>query len=122
MPKTKVPRGTRRPDPEGEAWQAEAARRWDRAEQEATFTGDVPVRYYDPVPLPVFVGASHVTRQLFGRYLHDRDRNVVHDVTFARESCGIDAIRNGTFIHFASELDAELPPGVLDCSCMEDAS
>lgn len=121
MPKTKVSRGTiRRPDPEGEAWQAESAQRWVRAEQEAAATGDLPVTFYTPPPLPVFVGAAHVTRQLLGRYLHDHDTNVVHDVTHALETCGIDGIRNGTFVHFADELDWAVPADVVDCSCMTE--
>ena len=35
-----VPRGnTRRPDPDGEAWQAEACRRWERAHSRARHAG-----------------------------------------------------------------------------------
>ena len=125
MPKTKVPRGTsRRPDPEGEAWQANAAQRWRQAEHRARNAGGdfAPSEFFDPPPLPVFVGAAHVTRQLLGRYLHDRDTNVVHDVTHARESCAIDAIANGTFVHFAAEIAGAVPADAVDCACMTDES
>lgn len=113
--KTKVPRGTvrrRRPDPEGEAWQAEAGRRWEAARHD-------PAEYVAPA-LPAFAGAAHVSREVLGRYLHDRDRNVVHDVLHAFESCAVDVIRNATFVHFAHELEASLPAGVADCACMTE--
>lgn len=110
--KTKAPRGaTRRPDPAGDAWQREATRRWDAVEHDAD-------RYIAPA-LPAFVGAAHVSRELLGRYLHDRDRNVVHDAMHALEACDVDGIRNGTFVHFAHELEGTLPADAVDCSCME---
>jgi hypothetical protein len=108
MPTKTVPRGnTRRPDPEGAAWHAEARTRWDAA------GGDID-RYEAP-PLPVFIGAAHVTRELLGRYLVDRDTQLVHDVQHALEECELDAIRNGTFYHFESELPAD---EFVDCACM----
>ena len=48
--------------------------------------------------------------QLLGRFLQDRDSRVVHDVYRATPECGVDAIRNGTFFHFWSEVVAD--PGV----------
>ncbi len=50
---------------------------------------------------------AHVTRELLGRFLHDRDSRVVHDVYRATPDCGVDAIRNGTFFHFWSEVVAD---------------
>jgi len=113
MPKTRK----RHPDPIGEAWHADAASRWADAVAGAANAGDEPINHYDPQPLPTFTGPDHVTRPLLGRYLHDRDTNVVHDTAHALASCGIDAIRNATFVHFASELET-LPPDVIDCTCM----
>ena len=62
-----------------------------------------------------------MTRELLGRYLHDRDTGLVHDMAHALESCGIDGIRNGTFVHFAPELEGALPADVVDCTCMTEA-
>ncbi len=42
-------------------------------------------------------------RQL-GRFLQDRDTRAVHDVYAAKPECLVDAIRNGTFFHFWSEV------------------
>ncbi len=110
-----VPRGTnRRPDPAGEAWQAEAGRRWDAARHD-------PAQYVAPA-LPAFSGPAHVTRALYGRYLHDRARNVVHDVVHSLPGCGIDGIAAATFVHFRHELDAALPADVVDCACMGGAA
>ncbi len=123
--KTKVPRGTnRRPDPEGDAWLAEAARRWNAATNRARRAGGdfAANEFYEAPPLPAWTAPAHVTRQLLGRYLHDRDTNVVHDTAHALEGCAIDGIRNGTFVHFASELERALPPDVADCACMGGAS
>ena len=122
--KTKVPRGnTRRPDPAGEAWQREASGRWQKAHNRARNAGGdfAPVEFYEAPPLPVWTAPPHVTRELLGRYLHDRDTGVVHDTAHALESCGIDSVRNATFVHFAHELGA-LPADVVDCTCMGGAS
>ena len=109
-------KGGRRPDPDGEAWQAEARGRWQRASNRARRAGgDFTVMdfYADP-PLPTWAAPPHVKRELLGRYLLDRDTNVVHDVAHALPACAVDAIANGTFIHFASELPAD----ATDCTCM----
>ena len=119
--KTKVPRGnTRRPDPAGEAWQAEASGRWQRAANRARRAGGdfTPGEFYEAPALPAFTAPAHVTRELLGRYLHDRDSGLLHDTAHALEACGLDGIRNATFIHFAHEL----PVDVVDCACMGGAS
>ena len=95
-------------DPDGEAWHAEARARWDAAE------GDI--ERYDAPPLPSWSASPHVTRELFGRFLLDRDASVLHDVTAATEGCRLDAIANGTFVHFASELAAAITADTLDCA------
>lgn len=95
-------------DPQGEAWHAEARARWDAAE------GDI--ERYDAPPLPTFSGSADVTRELFGRFIFDRDTGVLHDVSAATEACRIDRIRNGMFIHFASELAGALPVDARDCA------
>jgi hypothetical protein len=106
------PRPARREDPAGHAWHSEARGRWKRAKElapEATF------EVYDAPALPAWSAPAHVKRELFGRYLVDRDSGVVHDVQHALEDCGVDAIVNATFYHFESEL----PEGEFaDCACM----
>ena len=119
--KTKVPRGnTRRPDPAGEAWQREAQGRWRRATARARNAGGDfgPIEFFEAPPLPSWSAPPHVTRELLGRYLVDRDTGTVHDVAHALEACAIDGIRNGTFVHFESELAGALPADVVDCTCM----
>jgi hypothetical protein len=95
-------------DAVGEAWHAEARARWDSA------GGDIT--RYEPVPLPVWSAPAHVTRELFGRFLLDRDAGVVHDVAAATEACRIDRIANATFVHFKSELAAAVPADARDCA------
>ena len=48
-----------------------------------------------------------MTVEVYGRFLQDRDTGVVHDVYQARLECAVDAIRNGTFFHFWSEVVAD---------------
>jgi hypothetical protein len=50
---------------------------------------------------------AHVTRELLGRFLQDRDTRIVHDVYAAKPECLVDSIRNGTFFHFWSEVVAD---------------
>jgi hypothetical protein len=107
---TKTKPAKRHPDPAGVAWHAEAAARWEASGGE--------IDRYDAPPLPAWSAPAHVRRELFGRYLLDRDANVVHDTAHALPACGVDAIRNGTFVHFASELAAALPADAIDCTCM----
>jgi hypothetical protein len=102
----------RRPDLDGEAWNAEARGRWRRAEE---LVPDQPITAYDAPALPAWSAPAHVRRELFGRYLADRDTGVVHDVEHALEDCGVDAIVNATFYHFEIELPAD---EFVDCACM----
>lgn len=88
-------------DPAGEQWHAQARERWVAAE---VADPEAPILAYDPPPLPAWSAPAHVTRELLGRFLVDRDTGVLHDVSAATEGCAVDAIRNGTFFHFASEL------------------
>ena len=66
----KPERPKRRPDPEGVAWLEEARGRWRRAEE---LLPDEPISAYDAPALPSWSAAAHVHRELFGRYLVDRD-------------------------------------------------
>jgi len=113
IPAPLVPKGERKAwkakrveDPEGESWHAEARRRWSAAE---AVRPEEPISAYDPLPLPDFNAArpSHVSRDLLGRFLQDRDTGIVHDCHSATPECGIDGIRNGTFFHFWSEVLAD---------------
>lgn len=90
-------------DPDGEAWHAEARRRWAEAERADPET---PLLAYQAPALPVWSekAPAHVTRELHGRFLQDRDTRLVHDVYQATPKCAVDAIRNGTFFHFWSEV------------------
>ena len=96
-------------DPHGKAWHAEARTRWGEAEK----TGD-PLRVWVAPEFPDWQASrpAHVTRELLGRFLQDRDTRVVHDVYHSTPECGVDAIRNGTFFHFWSEVVADT--GVVD--------
>lgn len=91
-------------DPDGEAWHRKAQAELERASNPRAR------KEYQPVPLPDFAAskAAVVSREVLGRFLEDRDAGIVHDVTSAVESCGIDAIRSGTFYHFASEVPEEI--------------
>jgi len=106
-------------DPDGEAWHGEAKARWAAAE---LADPETPLTAYQAPPLPAWSAKApaHVTRELLGRFLQDRDTRIVHDVYAARSECAVDAIRNGTFFHFWSEVVADT--GVTDdlpCpSCM----
>ena len=93
-------------DPDGEAWHREAQKRWAEAERADPET---PLLAYRAPALPAWreKAPAHVTRELFGRFLQDRDSRTVHDVYRATPECGIDAIRNGTFFHFWSEVVAD---------------
>ncbi len=93
-------------DADGLAWHHEARQRWAEAE---LADPETPLLAYQAPELPAWSGnaPAHVTRELLGRFLQDRDRQVVHDVYHATPECGIDAIRNGTFFHFWSEVVAD---------------
>lgn len=102
-------------DPAGQEWQAKADEAWavavgkaeqvDDPEQPAAF-------FYDAPPMPDFNKAKpkHVKRDLYGRYLENRETNVVHDCHSAKPSCRLDTIANGTFYHFGHEVPDELQP------------
>ena len=103
---TTVLHATKIDDPDGEAWHGEARQRWAKAEvadQATSFAA------YVAPGLPDWSASApaHVTRELLGRFLQDRDTRVVHDVYRATPECAIDAIRNGTFFHFWSEVVAD---------------
>lgn len=94
-------------DPDGREWHRKARAKWRTAEELATVLGVETIEMYDPEPLPDFRASApaHVTRpDVYGRFLVDRDTLVVHDVYASSEECGIDGIRNGTYVHFLSEL------------------
>jgi hypothetical protein len=93
-------------DPDGEVWHHEAQHRWAEAEVADPAT---PFTAYEAPALPVWSerAPAHVTRELLGRFLQDRDSRVVHDVYQATPECAVDAIRNGTFFHFWSEVAAD---------------
>ena len=93
-------------DPDGEAWHGEARQRWTEAEVADPVT---PFTAYQAPALPVWSAQApaHVKRELLGRFLQDRDTRVVHDVYRATPECAVDAIRNGTFFHFWSEVVAD---------------
>jgi hypothetical protein len=106
------PKG-RHPDPDGEAWFAEAGTRWTKAVAERP---DSPFEAFEAPSLPTWHATATVTRELFGRYVVNRDTGIVHDVQNAADECGIDGITSATFFHFATEL----PDDVIDhAPCME---
>lgn len=92
-------------DEVGEEWHAENRRRWAEAVDGAQSPEEALGRF-DPVPLPDWSASApaHVTRELFGRFLQDRDTGIVHDIYAATPDCLVDSIRNGTFFHFWSEV------------------
>lgn len=91
-------------DPAGEAWHAESGARWKAA---VAASPEQPMAAFEAPPLPAWSAPAHVKRELLGRFLLDRDTGEVHDVEHATEGCRVDAIRNGTFTHFASELTGD---------------
>ena len=93
-------------DPDGEAWHREARQRWAEAE---LADPETPLSAYLAPALPAWSvrAPAHITRELLGRFLQDRDTRVVHDVYAAKPECAVDAIRNGTFFHFWSEVIAD---------------
>jgi len=105
-------------DEVGVAWTERATAKWAGAEALSDMIGGAPITHYDPEPLPDF-GASapaHVTRELLGRFLVDRDTSTVHDCYAATPACGLDGIRHGTFYHFWTEL---LDNAVEEIPCAE---
>lgn len=98
-------------DRDGEAWHSEARQRWAEAE---LADPEAPFSAYVAPALPNWSAKApaHVTRELLGRFLRDRDTRVVHDVYEATPECAVDAIRNGTFFHFWDEVVAD--PSIVD--------
>ncbi len=98
-------------DPDDHAWHRESVARWSAAE---VADPETPLLAYRSPALPAWSekAPGHIKRELLGRFLQDRDTRVVHDVYRATPECGVDAIRNGTFFHFWSEVLAD--PGVAD--------
>lgn len=95
--------GAKVQDPDGEAWHALARGRWDEAVAKAK---DGRPEGWDAPDLPRFQEnvAASVTREVFGRFLQDRDTGIVHDCYAATPDCRVDEIPNGTFFHFWSEV------------------
>ena len=93
-------------DPDGEAWHHDARQRWAEAE---LADPEAPLLAYQAPALPAWPekAPAHIKRELLGRFLQDRDTRVVHDVYRATPECAIDAIRDGTFFHFWSEVIAD---------------
>ncbi len=93
-------------DQGGEDWHRESRLRWSAAEEADPET---PILAYDAPAFPDWStqAPAHVTREVFGRFLQDRDTRTVHDVYRATPECAVDAVRNGTFFHFWSEVVAE---------------
>lgn len=89
-----------------DAGHGDARHRWAVAE---LADPETPFVAYTAPALPDWSAQApaHVKRELLGRFLQDRDTRVVHDVYQATPECAIDAIRNGTFFHFWSEVVAD---------------
>ena len=106
LPPTPALHAAKVQDPDGEAWHEEAKARWAAAE---LADPETPLLAYQAPALPVWSAKApaHVTRELLGRFLQDRDSRIVHDVYRATPECAIDGIRNGTFFHFWSEVVAD---------------
>ena len=138
---TPMQRAARRPDPDGDRWFADAraviARNEKTIERWRAEHGSLPSTRHeeraahrelmdqldDVPPLPVETWQpprqARVSRPIMGRFLHDRDTDVVHDVTQATDDCQLDDIRNGTFVHFARELPDAVPDTAQPHSCMD---
>ena len=86
-----------------DAGHGEAGQRWANAE---AADPETPFMAYQAPALPAWSAQApaHVTRELLGRFLQDRNTRTVHDVYRATAECAVDAIRNGTFFHFWSEV------------------
>lgn len=98
-----APAATADADPHEGPWRAAAAAAWEAAGGDAT--------QFTAPPLPAWERPAHVTREVLGHYLEDRDATVVHSVRHATPACDLDGIRNGTFYHFLREV----PPTLTRC-------
>lgn len=90
-------------DPDGTRWQRAADAEWARANKPRAR------KPYAAPTLPDFrvKAADHVTRDVLGRFLQDRDTGLVHDVYAATAECDVDAITSGTWYHFWHEVVAD---------------
>lgn len=108
-------KGHKYDDPAGAEWQAKADKAWAEAEGKAEQLDDPDqpaIVFYEAPALPNFDAdkPEHVQRTLFGRFLENRDTATVHDAHNAQPACRLDAIKNGTFYHFAEELPDDYSP------------
>ena len=104
----------RHKDPAAAEWRRGDKAAWDKAVE---LSPEAPMDAYNPHPLPAFKATKHVKRELYGRYIEDRDTGLVHDTEHAVEACDIDGIKNGTFYHF----EDEVPDGLTDhATCMAE--
>ena len=96
----------------GKTWQTEADRLFSEE-----YGGDVARWSERPHPLPDFAALrpAHVTREVFGAFLLDRDLEVLHSVADSAPECELDAIANATFVHFGHEV-ADVAPEATPCS------
>jgi len=94
-------------DPAGIEWAARASSRWTGYVDAAEGDMRAAVRAWaeHPEPLPDFAAlrSAHVTRDVFGRFVLDRDTGTLHDIANATAACNIDSVHNGTYFHFWHE-------------------
>jgi hypothetical protein len=99
-------------DQEGDEWLEMARAAIAESTEEAEELGVHPLKVYNDkeITLPDFNKdrSPHVKRELFGRYLEDRDTDTVHDCYMAMKECNVDAIVNATFYHFGPEVPENL--------------
>lgn len=118
MAKQKQPRFSGE-DPKGVEWQGKASAAWAAAVEKAEKADSAEaILFYEAPPLPGWSKPKFVQRELLGRYLHDRDANVVHDAENATPECRLDAVDNATFIHFLHELEHNVPDAEPCQHCM----
>ena len=77
-------------DPAGEDWHTKAGKAYEAGKP--------------PPALPKFKATKAVGRDVYGRFLQDRDTGIVHDASKAKAACDLDAIANGTWFHFWAEV------------------
>ena len=90
-------RGITIEDPLGDAWLADALRRYQTN----------PKGYVDR-PLPVYTSPVPLSVPIRGRFVFDRATGILHDVTRATVACGIDTLAQPSWIHFAAELEGAI--------------
>lgn len=109
-------------DPAGIEWHAKARSRWDGFMDAAEGDGRRAEAAWaaHPEPLPDFVAlrGPSVTRDVFGRFVLDRDTGIVHDITTATAECNVDGIDRATFYHFWSEVVDDIGDDIPCSSCI----